>query len=92
MLLLRRRLARLELGETRRTVVRVTAASAVLAGVTYGIWWALDRALGDSFSAALIAVLVALAAGLGAYAVSCRLLGVRELEALLSLRRRAPRG
>ena len=92
LLLLRRRLARLELGETRRTVVRVTAASAVLAGVTYGIWWALDRALGDSFSAALIAVLVALAAGLGAYAVSCRLLGVRELEALLSLRRRAPRG
>jgi putative peptidoglycan lipid II flippase len=92
LLLLRRRLARLELGETRRTVVRVTAASAVLAGVTYGIWWVLDHALGDSFGAALVAVLVALAAGLGAYAVSCRLLGVRELEALLSLRRRAPRG
>jgi putative peptidoglycan lipid II flippase len=92
LLLLRRRLARLELGETRRTVVLVTIASAVLAGVTYGVWWLLDHALGDSFGAALVAVLVALAAGLGAYAVSCRLLGVRELETLLSLRRRAPRG
>jgi putative peptidoglycan lipid II flippase len=92
LILLRRRLARLELGETRRTVVRVTAASAVLAGVAYGVWWLLHHALGESFGAALVALLLALAAGLGAYGVSCRLLGVRELEALLSLRRRAPRG
>jgi putative peptidoglycan lipid II flippase len=92
LVLLRRRLARLELAETKRTVIRVTAASAALAGCAYGVWWLLDRALGDSFGAALIALLLALAAGLGTYAVSCRLLGVRELEALLSLRRRAPRG
>jgi putative peptidoglycan lipid II flippase len=92
LVLLRRRLVRLELRETRRTVVLVTAASAVLAGVAYGVWSLLDQALGGSFGAALVALLVALAAGLGAYAVSCRLLGVRELETLLSLRRRAPRG
>jgi putative peptidoglycan lipid II flippase len=92
LVLLRRRLERLELGETSRTVVRVTAASAVLALVAYGVWWLLDRGLGDTFVAALVALLLALAAGLGAYAVSCRLLGVRELETLLSLRRRAPRG
>jgi len=92
LLLLRRRLDRLELGETRRTVVLVTAASAVLAAVAYGVWWLLHHALGESFGAALVALLVALVAGLGAYVVSCRLLGVRELEALLSLRRRAPRG
>ena len=92
LVLLRRRLARLELRETRRTVIRVTAASAVLAGVAYGVWWLLDHALGGSFGAALVALLCALAAGLAVYALSCRLLGVRELETLLSLRRRAPRG
>jgi putative peptidoglycan lipid II flippase len=92
LLLLRRRLRRLELSETMRTVVLVTVASAILAGVAYGVWSLLDRTLGGSFGAALVALLVALAAGLGAYAVSCRLLGVRELETLLSLRRRAPRG
>ena len=92
LLLLRRRLGRLELTETMRTVVLVTVASAILAGVAYGVWSLLDQMLGGSFGAALVALLVALAAGLGAYAVSCRLLGVRELETLLSLRRRAPRG
>jgi putative peptidoglycan lipid II flippase len=92
LVLLRRRLVRLELRETRRTVVLVTVASAVLAAVAYGLWSLLDQALGGSFGAALVALLVALAAGLWAYAVSCRLLGVRELETLLSLIRRAPRG
>jgi putative peptidoglycan lipid II flippase len=91
-LLLHRRLARLELGETRRTVVRVTAASGVLGGTSYGLWWVLHHALGGSFGAALVALALALAGGLSAYAISCRVLGVRELEALLSLRRRAPRG
>ncbi|HZQ65501.1 MAG TPA: murein biosynthesis integral membrane protein MurJ [Gaiellaceae bacterium] len=86
--LLRRRLGRIEMGETMRTVVRVTAASAVLAGVAYGLWWLIDRGLGDSLGPALVAVLVALAGGLGAYVVSCRALGVRELEALLALGRR----
>ena len=91
--LLRRRLGRLELRETARTVARVVVASAVLAAAAYGVWWPLDHWLGDSFAAALVALLAALAAGGSAYVVSCRLLGVRELEALLSLRRRAdPRG
>src|SRR5712691_3212088 len=86
--LLRRKLGRIELVETNRTVMRVTAASAALAGVAYGLWWALHHALGHSFGTALVALLVALAGGLAAYLVSCRWLGVRELETLLSLRRR----
>jgi putative peptidoglycan lipid II flippase len=88
LVLLRRRLERLELGETTRTVIRVTAASVVLAGVAYGVWWLLDRGLGDSFGAALVALLAALVAGLTAYGAFCRVLGVHELETLLSLRRR----
>ncbi len=87
LLMLRRRLGGIELGETSRAVVRITAASAVLAGVTYGLWWVLDRGLGDSFGAALVAVLAALAGGLLSYVGCCRLLGVRELDAVLSLRR-----
>src|SRR5581483_7736792 len=86
--LLRRRLERIELGETTRTVTRVTIASAVLAGVSYGIWAGLHHVLGGSFGAALVALLVALGGGLGAYLAACRILGVRELETLLSLRRR----
>ena len=87
--LLRRKLERIELVETTRTVLLVTIASALLAGVSYGIWTGLHHALGGSFGAALAALLLALVGGLGAYLVACRLLGVRELETLLSLRRRA---
>lgn len=88
LVLLRRRLARLELAETARTGVRVSAASALLAGVAYGLWRGLQAALGHSFGAALVALLVALAAGLACYLFACRALGVRELQTLLSLRRR----
>ena len=73
---------------TIRTFVLVTVASAVLAGVSYGVWWALDQALGRAVWAQIVSLGAALAAGGVAYLISCRLLGVRELEALLSLRAR----
>ena len=93
LVLLRRKLGRLDLHETWRSVSRVLVASAVLAVVGYGVWWPLNHVLGDALVPALFALLVALVAGAAAYLVSCRLLGVRELETLLSLRRsRAPRG
>ena len=88
-MLLRRRLGRLDLGRTSDALIRVTAASAVLAGVCYGIWWPLDDALGRSFGAQAVSLGLALAAGAAAYLGSCRVLGVRELQALLSLRRRS---
>jgi putative peptidoglycan lipid II flippase len=89
--LLRRRVGGLPLRETVRTFVLVTVASAALAAVAYSVWWGLDQALGRSLGAQLISLGVALAAGGLAYAFSCRLLGVRELEALLSLRARLRR-
>ena len=85
---LRRRLGRIDFRETGRTVSRVTIASLVLAGVSYALWLGVHNALGASFAAALVGLVIALAGGLGTYLVSCRLLGVRELEPLLSLRRR----
>jgi putative peptidoglycan lipid II flippase len=86
--LLRRRLGGIELARTARAFVLITIASAVLAGVSYGVWRLLDEALGRSLGAQIVSLGAALVAGFGAYAISCRLLGVRELEALLSLRSR----
>jgi putative peptidoglycan lipid II flippase len=89
LVLLRRRLGHIELSETARTVARVTVASLLLAGVSYGFWAGLHGALGGSFVSALVALLAAIGAGLGTYLVACRLLGVRELDTLLSLPRRS---
>jgi putative peptidoglycan lipid II flippase len=87
--LLRRRLTRLELGATIDSALRITAASVVLGAVAFGVWWLLDEALGRAFVAQLVSVFGALVAGGAAYLISARLLGVRELNALLSLRARA---
>src|SRR5206468_3462193 len=81
----RRRLGRIEFGETARSVLRITIASAVLAAVAYPVWHVLDDALGRSLGGQLTSLGSALVLGFGAYLISCRLLGVRELEALLSL-------
>jgi putative peptidoglycan lipid II flippase len=84
--LLRRRLGRLNMTATVASFVRVTVASALLAGVAYAVWFGLDEALGRSFPAQLASVSAALVAGGLVYLVACRLLGVREIEALRSLR------
>jgi len=88
---LRRRLRRLDFRATARALALVTIAAAVLAAVAYPVWRLLDEALGRSLGAQLASVGTALVAGGLAYLFSCRLLGVRELEALLSLRTRASR-
>jgi putative peptidoglycan lipid II flippase len=87
LVLLRRRLGRLEIRETTRAVALITLASCALAGVAYGVWWVLDERLGDAFAAQVVAVGVALAAGGVAYLGACWVLRVRELRALLALRR-----
>jgi putative peptidoglycan lipid II flippase len=89
--LLRRRVGRLELHETARTLVRVTLASAVLAAAAFGAWRGLDVTLGRSLWGQVVSVGGALVAGGLAYLISARLLGIRELEALLSLRTRSRR-
>jgi putative peptidoglycan lipid II flippase len=88
LVLLRRKIQRVEFGETARATLLIVSASAVLAGVSYGAWRGLDEALGRSLGAELVSVGAALAAGGGAYLFACRVLRVRELQALLSLRRR----
>jgi putative peptidoglycan lipid II flippase len=87
-LLLRRRLGRLELRETADSIMRIVVASAAVAGVSFGVWYGLDQALGRSFLGQLGSVGTALILAVAVYLVCCRALKVRELGALLALRRR----
>ena len=89
LLLLRRRLGEVEDRATARSASLVVAAAIPLAAVSYAAWWALDDLLGRSFAGQLVAVSTALLAGGAVYAFFARLLGIRELDALLSLRARA---
>jgi integral membrane protein MviN len=91
LVLLRRRIGRIELGETARSVALITAASVVLAIVAWPIWHVLDDALGRSTLAQVASLGTALAAGGAAYLLACKALHVREIEALLALRARARR-
>jgi len=87
--LLRQRLGRIDLRENASAFVRIVAASAVVAAVGYGVWRGLDEALGRGLAAQIVSLGVALVAATLAYALACRVFGVRELHALRSLRRRA---
>ena len=56
------------------------------------VWRVLDDALGRSLGGQIVSLGSALVLGFATYLISCRLLGVRELEALLSLLGRFRRG
>jgi putative peptidoglycan lipid II flippase len=87
----RRRIGRLDLGELTGALGRILLAGAILGGVAYGVWKGIDVALGGAFGPQVLAVVAALALGGGAYLGACRLLRVRELDVLLSLRSRPAR-
>ena len=88
LLLLRRRVGRIGFSGIARTFVLVTIASAALAVAAYLSWWGLDRVLGEGLLAQAAALAGALAVGAVVYLGMCRLLRVRELDALLGLVRR----
>jgi putative peptidoglycan lipid II flippase len=83
----RRRMGNFGLGETSLSFLRVTAASVVLAVVSWGVWYALDKELGRSLPAQIVSLGAGLAFGYAALFGMCRLLGVHELETMLRLRR-----
>lgn len=89
--LLQRREHRIDLGGAARATGLIILASGVLAGVAFGVWDGLDHVIGRSFGAQIVSLGGALLAGGAAYLFSCRLLRVRELEPLLSLRSRLRR-
>jgi putative peptidoglycan lipid II flippase len=85
LLVLRRRIGAIDFRAIARSLTRVALASAVLAGTSYGVWYGLDQALGRSVFAQIASLGSALAVGGALYLVCCRLLGVREIGALLTL-------
>jgi hypothetical protein len=89
--LLRRRIGGLDTTRTARSASRILAASAVAAAAAFAAWYVLDLALGRGLGGQLVSLTAGIAAATAAYLVSCRLLGVRELQSLLSLRARTPR-
>jgi putative peptidoglycan lipid II flippase len=91
-LALRRRVGALDEAGVLGAFGLVAVASIVLAGVAYGVWHVLDDALGRSLLGQLASVGTALLLGGAAYLGTARLLRVRELAALLSLRRRPQPG
>ena len=84
---LRRRMGGFGLRETARSFALVCVGSAVLAGVGWGVWHLLDSGLGQSLPAQIVSLGAGLVLGYAAFFGVCRLLGVRELDTLLRLRR-----
>jgi putative peptidoglycan lipid II flippase len=88
LVVLRRRVRRIEGRAIASTTIRVVVSSAVVGVVAWTIWRPLDSALGRSFPAQLVSLGCALGAAVAAYVLCCRLLQVSELAALRSLRTR----
>jgi putative peptidoglycan lipid II flippase len=92
LVLLRKRLGRLDGGEIASSVSRIVVASALVAAVSYVVWKPLDAGLGRSFPAQVVSLGAALVAAVAMYVVACRILRVREVAALDAVRARLRRG
>jgi putative peptidoglycan lipid II flippase len=75
------------------SVARSLLALVPLMGAAYEVWWALDRALGRSLWAQIVAVVLAYVAGGAAYCLAAAAMRMRELKDLLNVlrHRREPR-
>jgi putative peptidoglycan lipid II flippase len=91
MVLLRRRLGRLDGGRIASSVARIALASVAVAAVAFAVWKPLDAALGRSFGAQVVSLGAALLGSAVVYLAVCGVLRVPEMQALLSLRGRLRR-
>jgi putative peptidoglycan lipid II flippase len=89
--ILRRRFGGLELGRLLSTTIRISIASAALAGVGWVVWDALHAALGDGTVAQIISLGSGLILGSVAYLAVAWMLRIAELEQILRLLRRRGR-
>jgi putative peptidoglycan lipid II flippase len=86
--ILRRLLGGLELGRLADVALRIAVASAVLAGVSLGVWDVLDDALGRGLLGQIVSLCGALGLGGAVYLGAARLLRIEELDQMLRLVRR----
>jgi putative peptidoglycan lipid II flippase len=86
---IRGRLGRIDGRALASSYARITAASAAAAGVAFAVWYGLDELLGRSLGGQIVSVGTAVLVGTAAYLGIAALIRVRELQTLLSLRRRS---
>jgi putative peptidoglycan lipid II flippase len=89
LVLFRRRLGRMDATAIASSYARIAVASAVAAGAAFGVWFVLDETLGRSLGAQVASVGLGVVSGVAAFLGLALLLRVRELQTLLSLRRRS---
>ena len=85
---LRRELGGLELGRLFSTTIRITIGSLALAAASYGVWHALDSALGRGLGGQIVSLGAGLTVGAVVYLGVARLLRIGELEQIMRLLRR----
>ncbi|HEY7197488.1 MAG TPA: murein biosynthesis integral membrane protein MurJ [Gaiellaceae bacterium] len=85
----RRRHGRLGGREIVASYTKTFIASAIAAGAAYGVWYLLDSALGREIGFQVVSVGLGLLAGTAVFIGAARILGIRELEALVSVVRRS---
>ena len=85
---LRRSIGTLEGSRTLRAVLQMLGCCVPLAATAYGLWWVVDRTLGESFWAQLIGLLLGSAAGVVVYAWLTRRLQIPEATQVAGLLRR----
>jgi putative peptidoglycan lipid II flippase len=84
-LLLRRKLGGIEGARTLGAALRMLVAGALLGGVSYGVWYGLDAALGRSLVAQAVSVLSAIGAGAAVYAAAVWVMRVPEARQIRRL-------
>jgi len=92
LMLLRGRIGGIGFRPVADSFVRVLACGLVAGGVAFAVWKPLDELLGRSVVGQLLSLLPALTAAVLVYLAGCRVLRVKEMRALLSLRGRRGRG
>jgi putative peptidoglycan lipid II flippase len=85
MWILRRALGGIEGRATLNAVARMLVAAAALAGVSYGVWYALDSALGRSLAAQITSLASGIVAGLAVYVAAVFVLHVPEAKQIRRL-------
>ncbi len=88
--MMRRRVGLEHVGRTLAAVARIAFAAGAAAASALGAWYGLDDILGRSTAAQIASLGIALIAAGLVYAGVARVLGIRELNALLLLRARRP--
>jgi putative peptidoglycan lipid II flippase len=76
--LLRKNLRGIEGAKTLAAVLRMLFATALLAGVSYGIWFGLDKALGRSLAAQIVSLGTGILVGFAVYAATTLAMRIDE--------------